>query len=274
MYRIGEFSKITGMPVKTLRFYHEKGVLVPAIVDPGSGYRLYGPGEVEKARVIKELRRLEFTLEEVAEILSGHDDESNVLEYLERQKEKIREKLRRGEDIVSTLSRIIEGEEEARKAMEQTGFDVTEKNLPPVLVAGMRMRCRYSEMGKGFGQLAKKVGRWIAGKSLCLYYDAEYKEGDADLEPCFPVRSGVRASDGITVRELPGGRFVSLVHKGPYEELGRSYDKALRYAKQRGYEVSLPTREVYLKGPGMILRGNPKRYLTEILLPVATRSKS
>jgi DNA-binding transcriptional MerR regulator/effector-binding domain-containing protein len=272
MYRIGEFSKITGMPVKTLRFYHEKGILVPAIVDPGSGYRLYGPAEVEKARVIKELRRLEFSIEEVAEILSGHDDESDVLEYLERHKEKIRERLRREEDIVSTLSRIIEGEKEARKAMEDARFEVTEKDLPPVLVAGMRMRCRYAEMGKGFGQLAKKIGRWIAGKSLCLYYDAEYKEGDADLEPCFPVRSGVRAVEGITVRELPGGRFVSLVHRGPYEELGRSYDKALRYAKSRGYEVSLPTREVYLKGPGMIFRGNPKRYLTEILLPMGGNS--
>jgi DNA-binding transcriptional MerR regulator/effector-binding domain-containing protein len=269
MYRIGEFSRISGLPVKTLRFYHEKGVLVPAAVDPASGYRLYGAAEVEKARVIRELRRLEFSLEDVAEILSGHEDESDVLEYLERQKERIREKLRRQEDIVSTLSRIIEGEKEARKAMEQARFDVVEKDLPPVLVAGMRMQCRYAEMGKGFGQLAKRIGRWIAGKPLCLYYDAEYKEENADLEPCFPVRAGVRAPEGISAHELPGGRFVSLIHKGPYEELGRSYDAAFRYAKERGYEISLPTREVYLKGPGMILRGNPKRYLTEILLPIA-----
>ena len=42
----------------------------------------------------------------------------------------------------------------------------------------------------------------------------------------------------------------------------------LKYVKERGYEVALPTREVYLKGPGMIFRGNPKKYLTEIQLPI------
>jgi effector-binding domain-containing protein len=43
--------------------------------------------------------------------------------------------------------------------------------------------------------------------------------------------------------------------------------------KERGYEVTLPTREVYLKGPGMIFRGNPKKYLTEIQLPIKNHAK-
>ena len=39
MFSIGEFSKITSLPVKTLRFYHEKGLLVPARIEPETGYR-------------------------------------------------------------------------------------------------------------------------------------------------------------------------------------------------------------------------------------------
>jgi effector-binding domain-containing protein len=42
----------------------------------------------------------------------------------------------------------------------------------------------------------------------------------------------------------------------------------LKYAKERAYKLQLPTREVYLKGPGMIFRGNPNKYLTEIQLMV------
>ena len=46
--------------------------------------------------------------------------------------------------------------------------------------------------------------------------------------------------------------------------MGRSYAKILAYAKQKGYAIATPTREVYIKGPGMIFKGNPKNYLTEI----------
>ncbi len=78
-----------------------------------------------------------------------------------------------------------------------------------------------------------------------------------------PVRRG-EPVDGISVRELPGGRYVSLLHKGPYDQLGRSYAKVLEYICEKGYEITTPTREVYHKGPGMFFRGNPKNYLTEI----------
>ena len=78
-----------------------------------------------------------------------------------------------------------------------------------------------------------------------------------------PIRKGA-AVDGISVRELPAGRCVSLVHRGPWDELGRSYAKVLSSVKDHGYAIECPTREVYLKGPGMIFRGNPKKYLTEI----------
>jgi effector-binding domain-containing protein len=98
---------------------------------------------------------------------------------------------------------------------------------------------------------------------LNLYYDGEYREDDADLEACIPLRKRVEA-EGISVRELPGGPCVALLHKGPWEELGRSYSKILEYVQAKGYKTRLPTREVYLKGPGMIFRGNPKKYLTEI----------
>jgi effector-binding domain-containing protein len=100
-----------------------------------------------------------------------------------------------------------------------------------------------------------------------LHYDHEYRENDADFEACMPIRQGASTAE-INVRELPGGRYVTLLHHGPYEELGRSYAKILEYVKQKNYQIATPTREVYLKGPGMIFRGNPKKYLTEIQMLV------
>ena len=46
---------------------------------------------------------------------------------------------------------------------------------------------------------------------------------------------------------------------GPYDQLGRSYEKLLAHEKDHDYDVVLPTREVYIKGPGMIFKGNPKK---------------
>jgi DNA-binding transcriptional MerR regulator/effector-binding domain-containing protein len=268
MFTIGEFSKITGLSVKTLRFYHEKGLLVPAAVDRATGYRSYDDRNAETARVVVALRGLDFSLDEIAAIVADCDDDEDMLAYLERQKTALSQQLRRLKDAARRIDDLIQQQRAARESMSMaTTFEVQERDLEPVLVAGVRMQGRYSDCGQGFATLGRLLGRHIAGKPLCLYYDCEYKEDDAVFEPCMPIRREMRA-DGVKVQQLPGGPCVSLIHRGPYEDLGRSYSRILRYVKERGYEIQLPTREVYLKGPGMIFRGNPKKYLTEIQMLV------
>ena len=151
--------------------------------------------------------------------------------------------------------------------IENSTFEVEEKLLEAMLIAGVRMQGKYSDCGKGFAQIGKSFGRYISGKPLCLYYDDEYRPNDANFEACMPIRKDKKV-EGISVRKLPAGRCVSLLHKGPYNELGRSYAKILEYVKAKEYEIVMPTREVYLKGPGIIFKGNPKNYLTEIQLPI------
>ncbi len=153
--------------------------------------------------------------------------------------------------------------------MTNADFHVEEKLLDSMLIAGVRMKGKYGDCGKGFARIGKTFGRHICGKPFLLHYDTEYKEDDADFEACMPIRKGAGA-DGISVRELAGGRCVSLLHQGPYDELGQSYTKILDYIKQKGYTTETPSREVYVKGPGMIFKGNPKRYLTEIQMLIKT----
>ncbi len=263
MYTIGEFSKITGLSVKTLRFYHEEGLLVPSAIDDETGYRYYAPVLIERARVVTRLRALEFPLADIAEMLAKHDDESDILDYLERHREAIQARLRQYREIHQALDKIITQEREARATMSSASFEVQEKDVPAMLVAGIRMQGRYSDCGPAFAKLGRRCGFRICGKPMMLIYDHEYREDDANFEPCMPVRSG-KSADGIEVRELQGGRAVTLLHQGPWQELGRSYAKVLDYVKHNGYEIQSPCREVYVKGPGMIFKGNPKKYLTEI----------
>ncbi len=267
MFSIGEFSKITGLSIKTIRFYHEKEILVPYSVDDSSGYRYFDHSNVEKARIITYFRNMEFSLKEIKEILDNYDDQVDILDYLEQHTQAIKNKIRKYENIAVSLNNIISNEREAIMAMKNSTFEVKEKVLDTTLIAGVRMKGKYSDCGKGFARISKSFKRYICGKPLCLHYDAEYREDNANFEACMPIHKG-KEVEGISVRQLPSGRCVSLLHKGSYNELGRSYAKILEYVKAKGYEIILPTREVYLKGPGIIFKGNPKNYLSEIQLPV------
>jgi DNA-binding transcriptional MerR regulator len=199
-FSIGEFSRITSLSIKTLRLYHEKGLLVPADVDKFTGYRYYNEMNFETARSIKILKDFDFTLAEIKEMVQDFDDEAELIPHLQDKLQEVEHKIQRYHDISRSLEDII-------------------------------------------------------------------KEDGADYEPCFPVCKGTDA-DGIAVRELKGGRCVALIHKGPYETLRESYKKIFAYLNDKGLKSKLPSREVYLKGPGMIFRGNPKNFLTEIIIMI------
>ncbi len=263
MFSIGEFSKITGLTVKTLRFYHEQGLLVPSWVDEETGYRYYTPAKIEAARAITFLRGLDFSVGEIREILAQAAQENDLLEVMERQRTVIEEKIRGYRKVVASLDQFIGNEREARLIMTNLSLEIEEKDVAPILMAGVRMKGKYSECGKGFSRIGRSLGRQIQGKAFLLLYDQEFREEDADFEACLPIRAG-KAVEGISVRELPGGHCVSLVHRGPYNDLGRSYARILQYIHEKGYKVQTPSREIYLKGPGMIFKGTPKNYLTEI----------
>ncbi|MDP8246199.1 MAG: GyrI-like domain-containing protein [Candidatus Hinthialibacter antarcticus] len=143
--------------------------------------------------------------------------------------------------------------------------EIVEKSVEEQIIAGLRYTGKYEDCGQYFGQLFRKVGWGAAGKPFCLYYDCEYKADGAQVEVCVPLKQE-KPIEGLDVRVLPGGRCVSLMHKGPYSELKRSYEKIVAYFKEKELTVSklCPSREIYHKGPGMIFRGNPKNYLTEI----------
>jgi DNA-binding transcriptional MerR regulator/effector-binding domain-containing protein len=261
MFSIGEFSKLTHLTVKTLRFYHEEGLLIPAFVDPDTGYRYYHQRHLEVARAITYLRSLEFSLKDIKELLQRQGDD-DLLNTLERRQAAIKERIKQLRKAAHSIEQFIYEERQAR-AMATTANNVQEKMLEPLLVAGIRMKGRYSDCGKAFGRIGRSFGRFICGKPMILHYDTEYREDDADFEPCMPVHHKTEVA-GMSVRELPGGRCVSLAHQGPYDQLGRSYARIFEWINEHKYRVIQPTREVYLKGPGMIFRGNPKNYLTEI----------
>ena len=73
MLKIGEFSKLSYLTIKALRFYEKEGLLIPQKVDRKTGYRFYKTSQLTDAAMIKSYRQLGLTIEEIKEIYSGAD---------------------------------------------------------------------------------------------------------------------------------------------------------------------------------------------------------
>jgi len=267
MLSIGEFSRVTQLTIKALRLYHEKGILIPDRIDYDSKYRYYRSSAVEKAMIIKRLKDMGFSLQEIKEIVQECSDDKQVAAFVEKKLQAVEDTLRQFMEMKQDLSLFLQRDKEEQRVHGHTNPSpaVEEEILPTILTAGIRFKGKYPEVGNKFGTLFKAFGRYAKGKPFALYYDGEFKEEGADIEACIEVKKKIDI-EGIHCRELTGGKAVTLIHHGPYEELHRSYGKVYEYCREHNLKLLLPTGEQYLKGPGMIFRGNPRKYITRLMM--------
>lgn len=262
MYRISDFSRITSLTVKALRYYDEENILTPSYRDETNSYRYYGENDFKKAQLIVLLRDLDFSISEIKDILVGCSDPGDLSYYLEEKKSMIENRISREKELIKRINLHIKPEckEENRMA-----YKIEVKEIPPVTVASIRYKGKYSDVGKYIGKIYKAIKGKGTGAPFNCYYDAEYKE-DADIELCVPAMELIKAP-GISAKKLPGIKAVCTVHTGSYDRLNLAYKALLDYANEHNIHCLTPSREVYIKGPGMIFRGNENNYITEIMVP-------
>src|ERR1700712_1050826 len=103
---IREFATVTHLSVKTLRHYHETGLLEPDQVDPHSGYRYYSTRQVATAQIIRRVRDLDMPVRDIARLLASGDVEDRsalITEHLQR----LEQRLAVTADAVGALQRLL-----------------------------------------------------------------------------------------------------------------------------------------------------------------------
>ncbi len=267
-YQIGDFSKIARLSVTTLRFYHENGLLEPSFVDPESGYRYYSENALEKAKIIQELKELGFPLREIQFILDSYQDDAELLTHLIERYREICENIEKSRVIRDKLAFYIQQLKENGEVNNTSPTpQLITKKVPDTLIASVRYKGKYNDIGKYLGELYKHYGRYVAGPPMALYYDEGYKEEDADIEAGLPVKRQLNVP-GIENKVLKGGEVLAAIHRGAYEALGESYKAMIDYINLHHLKMHLPCLEIYLKGPGIIFPRSPKKLLTEIRMPI------
>ncbi|MFF8841392.1 MerR family transcriptional regulator [Streptomyces sp. NPDC015127] len=113
MHSIGETARDSGLRISSLRFYDRAGVLVPAHVDPVTGYRWYAPEQIEEARLLARLRRAAMPLPDIRLVLAGWSgaDTDLVRKLLEAHLHRLEVGLSDARSEFATLRRMIEDRE-------------------------------------------------------------------------------------------------------------------------------------------------------------------
>ena len=111
MLRIGELSKETGVPSKTIRYYEEIGLLPPAR-RADNGYRVYEKADIERLTFIKSARALDFALDDIDEILAFKERNEPpcyyVMELMQRKIEQIEARIHELEALRVELKRLYQ----------------------------------------------------------------------------------------------------------------------------------------------------------------------
>ena len=270
MLSIGEFSQATRLTVKTLRFYHELGILVPVEVDRLTGYRYYDDSSYERAFCISTLKELGFTLQEIGSILEECESEEDLLRFIRKKLEEVRYRIKSLKALEGRLS-FFDRSIDAPPPVPAGAVEEITLEIP--YLAAVSVRGTYATIATGFRTLYRKAGRLASGAPYGFFYDMEYKEDDAVMEAVFAL-SREAMIGGVECRNLPEHRAVRILYKGPYSGVGSAYMKLFEYCGGKGYTPVPPVVERYLKGPGLIFKGNPEHYLTECNLLVQEELRS
>jgi len=262
MYKISEFSKITNITVKALRYYDEENILTPSYRDEENSYRYYDERDFEKAQLIILLRNLDFSISEIKEVLGHCENIADLSYYLEEKKTMIERKIDEEKELIRKIHLCIKPTYVEGNCMN---YKIEVKDFQPVTVESIRYKGKYSDVGKYIGKIYKAAKGNTSGKPFNCYHDTEFKE-NADIEICVPTIKLI-SSYNITAKKLPAIKAICTTHLGSYESLNFAYKALIDYATNHNIKCLTPSREVYVKGPGMIFKGNPNKFITEIIIP-------
>ena len=242
---IGEFSRLTHLTVKTLRHYHEQGLLVPYAVDEQSGYRRYSIDQVPTALMIGRLRALDMPLADVRRAVGCADyaeRDAVIAGHLERMERE----LDRTRDIVTSLRDLL-----SRTAT----LDIRRQLIPDLTVVAITERVERADIGawcqRTFGSLYTELvaaAASPAGPGGALYSEQFFTEAVGEVTAYVPVGDIAPAGSARTT-VVPGGPHAVAIHAGPFVDFDKTYAALGSHVAAAETAAPGPIREIYLVSP-------------------------
>jgi len=259
---IGKFARACRLSVKALRHYDEERLLRPAHVDERTGYRYYTRDQVRDAVTIGMLRGLGIGIPIIRRFLAGAAAERTAI--LQTEAQRIEREMAQRRFALDAIARF-----------GSTGtlapYEVAIRRMEPLQVAE---RCVVTNaealivdttalIYSLFDEL-RAAGRDVVSPVFCMNDDSASEEHIV-VHACVRVMSPAPELPQARVVDMPGGEFATVMHVGPYEELGLAYHALYAWSQEHGHEPRGLIREIYVNDPANV---RPEALQTEVLFPL------
>ena len=246
MIRIGDFSKLSRVSIKTLRYYDDMHLLEPIHVDEWTGYRYYAFEQLARLNRILALKDLGFSLAEIAQLL----DENVSLEQLRgmlrvRQSEvqqRVQEEQERLEKIETRLRQI-------EMESKMSHYDVVIKSVDPLTIAYVQdVIPSYNQQAALWNALEDYLAMHHVrpnGPCFTIYFDEGYQESDIDTMVCEPIDTTLPESARVKVKELQGVESMACtLHHGPFTTISEAYNAILKWIEDTFPDVQIVSEDI------------------------------
>lgn len=247
MLKIGEFSKIAQVSIKTLRYYDQMGLLKPAHIDRYTGYRYYTLAQLPRLNRILALKDLDFSLDQIQELLKVQLSSEMLQNMLRNKAGELRRR------ILDERSRLLRVESRLAQIDDVYGLDpppVVLKTAPNVLVATVRTIFPSLEgMSQWQRTTLHEIHRYLhhqslafTGPDLLIYHHDEFREEDLDVEVGTIIRESrsnteQAPSEGeINLYTLRGvNQLATALHMQPVGNLPTTYAVLSKWTQVNGF---------------------------------------
>lgn len=275
-YSIGKVSSICDVPIKTLRYYDQIGLLVPQYRKEDSHYRYYEHTQLLTLHIIRKLRLLGVSLKDIQRIIQNCDNAAmeqcvvSRMHEISKNIEELQEQLAIGEIL---LQRLNTGNVFLQnKNQDQDSIIQIEKIPLYNVISTRRIKLDYQNSDVSIDrwseliELAKRYHLKIMGSIILTYHNEpleQFYNKDCDLESCIQVAD---LKNGPEFKQFGGFLAATAIHIGKNEDIIQTHVKAIKWLKQQGYVISGPISEEYIVSP--IDVSEVDDHITKVIIPI------
>ncbi|MEP7356710.1 MAG: MerR family transcriptional regulator [Anaerolineales bacterium] len=275
MLRIGEFSRLSQVTVKTLHHYDEIGLFKPSQIDPFTSYRYYTLDQLPHIHSIMALKELGLSLEEISQLLRADLSPEQIHGMFRLKQVQLQARVREEQAQLAQIEfRLRQIEMEGR----MQSVDIVIKRIEPFYGLAFRHNFQTRSEREKIGQAIERaiqegLVKPNGGAPSNIFYEEEFQGEYTDTEIIVPVEPTHTASVSLgdagtlNLREIPPiEQAATYMHQGDYPSLNEKFIFLQLWAVENGYQLSGTWRFVYHRGP--MHHVDPSEYLTELQHPI------
>ncbi|MBC1474065.1 MerR family transcriptional regulator [Listeria grandensis] len=270
MFKIGEFSKLANVSIRSLRHYDKIGILIPERIDEETNYRHYSAIQLQTINKIQKLKEIGLSLSVIKEILASDSDTKTIQSHFAIRELELQEEL----VTIQQQSRLLESSLAFLKEDSlKLNYHIVKKEIPTRYVASIRdtipsfasegilWERLYQEMMPGQAQVAKEP------YNMAIFHDESYQDVNVDVEIQVSVqREAEHARSSPIFKEAPAIDVASVIINGSYEQITAVTQTVASWMENNKYQLNGPMFNIY--HVSIATEPNPENWVTEACFPI------